>query len=48
MHAEKMAGENNPIPELFLRRNIVFERLRLLTRIFSPERMAFVQKIFGE
>ncbi len=42
------AEENNQGPEhptgLFLRRNIVFERLRLLTRVFSPERLAIVTK----
>lgn len=44
-----MFAEKNNVPEnapasLFLRRNIVFERLRLLGRVFSPERFAFVQK----
>lgn len=42
------AEENSEGPEdpaaLFLRRNIVFERLRLLARVFSPERFALVTK----
>jgi intracellular multiplication protein IcmW len=48
MHAEKAAAEQNEAADLFLRRNIVFERLRLLTRVFSPERLALVQKILEE
>lgn len=42
------AEENSKSPEdasgLFLRRNIVFERLRLLGRVFSKERMQLVLK----
>lgn len=41
------AEENSFSPEdnnsLFLRRNIVFERLRLMARIFSPARFALVK-----
>jgi len=48
MHAEKAAAQNDQIADLFLRRNIVFERLRLLTRVFAPERLALVQKILEE
>lgn len=48
MHAEKAAAENNEVADLFLRRNIVFERLRLLTRVFSPERLELVQKVLEE
>ncbi len=48
MHAEKAAAENDEVADLFLRRNIVFERLRLLTRVFSPERLQLVQKILEE
>ena len=44
IHAE----ENSKSPEdpagLFLRRNIVFERLRLLSRVFSSERTQLVLK----
>ncbi len=42
------AEENSQKPEdpagLFLRRNVVFERLRLLARVFAPERFNFVIK----
>jgi intracellular multiplication protein IcmW len=43
MQAESSAGTNN-WAALFLRRNIVFERLRLLSRIFSPERLSIIAK----
>ncbi|MEO8402303.1 MAG: type IVB secretion system protein IcmW [Gammaproteobacteria bacterium] len=44
-----MYAEENNTPEhilagLFLRRNIVFERLRLLARVFSPERFEIILK----
>lgn len=48
MHAETAAANNNEVADLFLRRNIVFERLRLLTRVFAPERLTLVQKILEE
>ncbi len=42
------AEENSFSPEdnnsLFLRRNIVFERLRLMARIFSPDRFDLVKR----
>jgi intracellular multiplication protein IcmW len=43
-HAEEVS--NNPEDEagLFLRRNIAFERLRLLARVFSRDRLDFVLK----
>ncbi len=37
---EKSSG--NPLISLFLRRNVVFERLRLLTRVFSPARFSLI------
>jgi intracellular multiplication protein IcmW len=40
---ENSHGPDDP-PGLFLRRNIVFERLRLLSRVFSAERAAFVAR----
>ncbi len=43
MYAEEKAVGNNLI-SLFLKRNIVFERLRLLSRVFSPERFDLVTK----
>ncbi len=45
MYAEEHNTPENIITVLFLRRNIVFERLRLLARVFSEERFAFVLKI---
>jgi intracellular multiplication protein IcmW len=42
MHAEETSKSSDDIPGLFLRRNIVFERLRLLGRVFSPERFKLV------
>ncbi len=44
MHAEEVSQSSEDVPGLFLRRNIVFERLRLLGRVFAPERLALVQK----
>ncbi len=44
MYAEDKSRQGDTAAELFLRRNIVFERLRLLARIFSPERFALVTK----
>lgn len=38
MYAEENNTPDNLLTGLFLRRNIVFERLRLLSRVFSPER----------
>lgn len=44
IHAEETS--NNPEDEagLFLRRNMAFERLRLLARVFSRDRLALVLK----
>ncbi len=42
MHAEESTMSSDDIPGLFLRRNIVFERLRLLARVFAPERIKLV------
>lgn len=44
MHAEETSQSSDDVPGLFLRRNIVFERLRLLGRVFSPERFTLVLK----
>jgi intracellular multiplication protein IcmW len=48
-----MYAEENNTPEhvmagLFLRRNIVFERLRLLARVFSPERFDLMMKVLEQ
>lgn len=48
MHAEEVSQSSEDVPGLFLRRNIVFERLRLLGRVFAPERLALVQKALEE
>ena len=45
MHAEEASKkEDNPdeCAKLFLRRNLVFERLQLLSRLFSPNRIFLV------
>lgn len=47
MFAEESSKQNDDIPGLFLRRNIVFERLRLLGRIFANERLDLVLKALG-
>jgi len=44
MYAEENNTPDNVLTGLFLRRNIVFERLRLLSRVFSPERIELVLK----
>lgn len=44
MYAEENNTPDNLLTGLFLRRNIVFERLRLLSRVFSPERFELVFK----
>ena len=45
MYAEEHHDPEHAIIGLFLRRNIVFERLRLLARVFSQERLAMVLKV---
>ncbi|EKD73665.1 MAG: intracellular multiplication protein IcmW [uncultured bacterium] len=44
MYAEENNTPDNILAGLFLRRNIVFERLRLLARVFAPERFDIVLK----
>lgn len=48
MHAEETTESNDDIPGLFLRRNIVFERLRLLARVFASDRIAILLKALEE
>jgi len=48
LHAEEVSESSDDVPGLFLRRNIVFERLRLLARVFSRERLALVLKAVEE
>jgi len=44
MYAEENNTPENILAGLFLRRNIVFERLRLLARVFAPQRFEIVLK----
>lgn len=44
MYAEENNNPENPMAGLFLRRNIVFERLRLLARVFAKERFDLILK----
>ena len=49
IHAEEVSENTEDPAGLFLRRNIVFERLRLLSRVFNPERFALItQALEGE
>jgi len=48
MYAEENNNPENIMAGLFLRRNIVFERLRLLARVFSPERLDLVLKVLEQ
>ena len=49
VHAEETSEDNEDPAGIFLRRNIVFERLRLLSRVFSEERFQLVvQALEGE
>ncbi|MCD6047405.1 MAG: icmW [Gammaproteobacteria bacterium] len=44
MYAEENSLGEDDNNGLFLRRNVVFERLRLMARVLSPERFALVRK----
>jgi len=49
IHAEEIGQTNDDPAGLFLRRNVIFERLRLLSRIFAPERFTLItQALEGE
>ncbi len=48
MHAEKTTKTDDDMAGIFLRRNVVFERLRLLSRIFSDERIKLIVKALEE
>ncbi len=45
MYAEENNNLSHPMATLFLRRNIIFERLRLLARAFGPDRIALMMKV---
>lgn len=47
MHAEENSKSVDDVAGLFLRRNIVFERLRLLGRIFGSDRLTLIMKALG-
>lgn len=44
MHAEQTSFGGNDPASAFLKRNIIFERLRLLSRVFSEERLKLVAR----
>ena len=44
MHAEKQTKNEKDTAGVFLKRNVIFERLRLMGMIFSPERIELIQK----
>ena len=48
MHAEEMTKADQDTAGIFLRRNIVFERLRLLGRVFAPDRFKLILKTLEE
>lgn len=48
MYAEENNSPENAMAGLFMRRNIVFERLRLIARVFSVERFELVLKILEQ
>lgn len=48
MHAEEITKLDNDMAGIFLRRNIVFERLRLLGRVFAADRFKLVLKTLEE
>lgn len=48
MHAEEITRSDTDTAGIFLRRNIVFERLRLLSRVFAPDRFKVILKALEE
>jgi len=48
MHAEEVTKSDQDMAGIFLRRNIVFERLRLLGRVFAKDRFKLVLKTLEE
>lgn len=44
VHAEELSSEGDDAASFFLKRNITFERLRLLSRVFSKFRLKLVTK----
>lgn len=48
MRAEEISKSEADDASIFLRRNVVFERLRLLGRVFGKDRLQLVQKSLEE
>lgn len=48
MYAEENNTPDHPMATLFLRRNIIFERLRLLSRVFSQERFDLMLQVLEQ
>jgi intracellular multiplication protein IcmW len=48
MFAEENNTPDNPLAGFFLRRNIAFERLRLLSRVFSADRLVLMLKVLEQ
>lgn len=48
MYAEDPKNDSDELCSMFLHRNMIFERLRLLSRIFSKERFKLVTKALEE
>jgi intracellular multiplication protein IcmW len=48
VHAEDPKNLDNELCKMFLHRNMIFERLRLLSRIFSEQRFKLVSKALEE
>jgi intracellular multiplication protein IcmW len=46
-YAEQNSTAPTDVPGLFLRRNVVFERLRLLGRVLSADRLMLIIKALG-
>lgn len=49
MYAEEVSNPNaegkvDPYASMFLKRNLVFERLQLLSRVFAPQRLSLLLK----
>ena len=43
--AEKNAA-SSPLSKMFLQRNLIFERMRIISRVFSKSRLQLVQKLY--
>lgn len=48
MHAESIRRDEEDDAGLFLKRNLIFERLRLLARVFSEERLVLIRESLEE